>query len=254
MMKVVLVEDEKPAAQTLEALLQSIDATIEVLATLYTLEEALNWLQKHTAHLIFMDVNLGSRTAFELFEHIDLQTPIIFTTAFDQYAVEAFKVNSVDYLLKTIQEEALRQSLEKYKRLYEQQAALPTFPLEQLLQSFQKTTKNYQKRFLVASGDRIKSILTEEIAYFYADQRYVVLVSVAGEQYIIDHTLEALESLLDPDLFFRVSRQYFVHFQAIKTMKKHTRGRVKLGLEPTARKEIIVSIERVQTFKDWLNR
>lgn len=253
-MNVIVIEDEPLAAQSLCKLLNEINPQIQVGAILPTVTKAVAWLKNHTPQLIFMDINLGDQLAFEIFEQIQLQVPVIFTTAFDRYAVQAFKVNSVDYLIKPIQKEELQHSLDKYATLHTQNPPIPYAQLLQSLQSQQMPETNYQKRFMVSVGDRIKSITTDNIAYFQADQRYVVLVSLQKEQFIIDYTMDHLESLLNPQDFFRVNRQFIVHFSAIQQMQKHTRGRVKLGLVPPPKKAPIVSIERAQTFKDWLNR
>lgn len=256
-MNVVVIEDEPLAAQSLCTLLNEIDPQIKVEAILPTVKKAVIWLQNHSPQLIFMDINLGDQTAFEIFEQTNLRMPIIFTTAFDKYAVQAFKVNSVDYLIKPIQKVDLQHSINKYKELYAQAIQAPEVQYAQLLQSLQNkqaNPTNYQQRFMVSVGDRIKSVTTDNIAYFYADQRYVVLVSQQKEQFIVDYTMDNLENLLDPQDFFRINRQFVIHFQAIQSMQKHTRGRVKLGLLPAPKKAPIVSIERAQAFKSWLNR
>jgi len=253
-MNVIVIEDEPLAAQSLCKLLNEVNPQIKVEAILPTVAKAVDWLQNNTPQLIFMDINLGDRLAFEIFEQIKLQAPIIFTTAFDRYAVQAFKVNSVDYLIKPIQKEELQRSLDKYATLHGQSSAIPYAQLLQSLQNPPPTSAKYQKRFMVSIGDRIKSVITDNIAYFQADQRYVVLVSQQKEQFIVDYTMDTLEGLLDPQDFFRINRQFIVHFKAIQQMQKHTRGRVKLGLLPAPKKAPIVSIERAQTFKDWLNR
>ncbi|OJJ14902.1 hypothetical protein BKI52_40825 [marine bacterium AO1-C] len=254
-MNVIVIEDEPLAAQSLCTLLNEINPQIQVKAILPTVVKAVDWLQKHNPQLIFMDINLGDRVAFEIFEKIKPQAPVIFTTAFDTYAVQAFKVNSVDYLIKPIQKEELQKSLDKYTTLHAQRSAISYDQLLQSLQqSQQKTQTNYQQRFMVNVGERIKSIPTDHVAYFQADQRYVILVSQQREQFIVDYTMDTLEGLLDPQDFFRINRQFIVHFSAIQQMQKHTRGRVKLGLVPTPKKAPVVSIERAHAFKDWLNR
>lgn len=253
-MKVIVVEDEPLAAQSLCTLLTEINPQIQVEAILATVAKTVAWLQNNTPQLIFMDINLGDQVAFEIFEQIKLQVPVIFTTAFDAYAIKAFKVNSIDYLIKPIQKEELQKSLDKYTTLHAQTSTIPYEQLLHHLQNQQSVQVNYQQRFMVQVGERIKSITTNDIAYFRADQRYIILVSRQKEQFIVDYTMDTLEGILNPEDFFRINRQFIVHFGAIQQMQKHTRGRVKLGLIPTPKKAPIVSIERAQAFKNWLNR
>ncbi len=253
-MKVIVVEDEPMAAQSLCTLLTEINPQIQVEAILATVAKTVAWLQNNTPQLIFMDINLGDQVAFEIFEQIKLQVPVIFTTAFDAYAIRAFKVNSIDYLIKPIQKEELQKSLDKYTSLHAQASTIPYEQLLHHLQNQQSVQVNYQQRFMVQVGERIKSITTSHIAYFQANQRYIILVSRQKEQFIVDYTMDTLESILNPEDFFRINRQFIVHFGAIQQMQKYTRGRVKLGLVPIPKKAPIVSIERAQAFKNWLNR
>ncbi|OJJ23105.1 hypothetical protein BKI52_01780 [marine bacterium AO1-C] len=253
-MNVIIIEDEPLAAQYLCELLNEIDSLIQIEAILPSVKQAVDWLANNSAHLIFMDINLGDQIAFEIFQHIESVTPIIFTTAFDNYAVQAFKVNGLDYLIKPVNKEELQASIEKYKHLYAQQATI-NLDYQRLIQDLEKQNQsNYKKRFLVGVGERLKSVTIENIAYFYAEQRYVVLVTNQKEKFIVDHTIEALEKMLDPLHFFRVNRQFIIHFQSIQQMYKHTRSRLKLELFPPINKSIIVATERSGVFKEWLNR
>jgi DNA-binding LytR/AlgR family response regulator len=197
-----------------------------------------------------MDINLGKELAFKIFEQVEVKTPVVFATAYDQYALQAFKVNSLDYLLKPIDKQALSQAIAKYQSW---QKPLE-YDLKNLLQSFQKSPQEYQKRFMATSGEKIVSLKTEEIAYFVGHQRYVFLVNFKNEQYLVDFTLEKLEDLLNPNDFFRINRQFIVNFGAIKNMYAYLRGRIKLELTPPSKEEAIVSIERAVLFKQWLNR
>jgi two-component system, LytTR family, response regulator LytT len=249
-MRIIIIEDELKIAHYLQDLLLEIEPQISVLAKLATVAESVSWLKAHTCDLIFMDINLGKELAFKIFEQVEVKTPVIFTTAYDQYALQAFKVNSLDYLLKPIDKQALNQSLQKYK-LWQEPASLN---LNNLLAAFQKPTQEYQKRFMATSGEKIVSVKTEEIAYFAGHQRYVFLVNFKNEQYLVDFTLEKLEELLNPYQFFRINRQFIVNFEAIKNMYAYLRGRIKLELNPPSKEDTVVSIERATAFKQWLNR
>jgi DNA-binding LytR/AlgR family response regulator len=250
MINVLIIEDEREIASYLSSLLKQIDPEIFIQAHLDTVKKAITWLSQYKSDLIFLDVNLGDELAFKIFEGVKVDTPVIFTTAYDKYAMQAFQVNSIDYLLKPVQPEELIRSLQKFKNLQ-----IPTsLNLKNLLQNFAKPAKEYQKRFMAISGERIKSIPVEEIAYFEGHQKYVFLMTHQKEQFIVDFTLEKLEELLDPEKFFRVNRQFIVSFPAIKNMFAYSRGRIKLELTPACKEEIIVSIDRAGDFKNWLNQ
>jgi two-component system, LytTR family, response regulator LytT len=249
-MHLLIIEDEKASSEALEAILADIDPTLLVLARLKSVAEAVEWLKKYTADLIFLDINLGNESAFQIFEQIKVKTPIIFTTAYDKYALEAFKVNAIDYLLKPIKKEALRTALDKFKNLTNPMNI--DFPA--LMQAMQNSRKDYHKRFLANSGEKIKSIPVEEVAYFFGQQKYVYLISHSKEQYIVDFTLEKLEDMLDPLLFFRINRQFIVSFESIQNMYPYPRGRVKIELNPPTKEDTVVSIDRAFDFKEWLNR
>lgn len=249
-MRVIIIEDEAKIAQYLEDLLLNIDPKIQILAKLNAVNPAVHWLKNHTADLIFMDINLDKEIAFKIFEQVEVKIPVIFTTAYDQYALQAFKVNSLDYLLKPIDKQALSKALLKFQSW--QKPA--DYDLSKLIQSIQTPSKEYQKRFMATSGEKIISVKVEEIAYFVGHQRYVFLVNFKNEQYLVDFTLEKLEELLNPNDFFRINRQFIVNFNAIKNMYAYLRGRIKLELNPPSKEDTVVSIERAAAFKQWLNR
>lgn len=247
-MKVVIIEDEPIAAQHLQKLLLAANATIQVLEILPSVKKATAWFSANPApDLIFMDIQLTDDLSFRIFDLVEVKAPVIFTTAYDHYAIKAFKLNSVDYLLKPLDPKELRQALQKFETLHKQQ------DLVKLLASF-KQQPEYQKRFMVTSGNKIRSIATEDIAYFRADGRYVHMHTTDSLSHIIDHTLDKLEDILDPAQFFRINRQFIIHIQSIKHMSAYSKGRIKIETEPVCKEDIIVSIDRSGNFKKWLDR
>ena len=253
MLNVLIIEDEPPAARRLGRLLQNLEPQAQIMEILDSVSTAVRWLESQEADLIFVDIHLADGNSFSIFEQIKVKTPIIFTTAYDQYAIRAFKLNSVDYLLKPIEKEDLAAAMQKFK---ERQSAQAPFDVQAVLTALeeQKTRPTYQKRFMVTSGDKIKSIPVEEVAYFFGQQKYVFLITPDGRQHLIDYTLTQLEDLLDPEQFFRINRQFIIGYPAIKNMFSYSKSRVRIELQPPSDMEAIVSIEKAPRFKEWLNR
>lgn len=252
-MHILIIEDESPAANRLNKLLQECLGSFELLGTLDSVESAVRWLrQSENPDLIFMDVQLADGLSFEIFEQIDIQTPIIFTTAYDEYTLKAFKVNSIDYLLKPIDKQELMQSLRKFEQIQEQ--FKPKNQINDLLKSLQIHKKEYKSRFLVKMGDRLVSIPEDRIAYFYAEQKIVLLITQDQKKYVVDYSLDDLENILNPDYFFRLNRQYIARIQAIKSIHNYFKSKIKVFLEPENLHEIIVSRERSPYFKKWLDQ
>lgn len=252
MINVVIIEDEKFAAEKLERQLGNVAPDFKVVAMLESVKQSVQWLQENKADLVFMDIHLADGLCFRIFDEVEIKTPIIFTTAYDQYAIQAFKVNSVDYLLKPVNKYDLAQSLDKFKEVHAQSESVDYSGLMEALGSAQE--KKYQKRFMVAKGDQIKTILIEDVAYFFAEGKYAFLVDATGERYLIDFSLENLMKKLDPESFFRVNRQVIVKLDSIKEMHTWFKRRIKLELNPAFEKETIVASERVKDFKEWLNQ
>ncbi|WP_425237057.1 LytR/AlgR family response regulator transcription factor [Ulvibacterium sp.] len=248
-MKVVIIEDEYLAAEKLERYLLKYNRDIEVLIKLSSLETAIPWIGEHqeTVDLFFMDVQLTDGLSFEIFSTISVEKPVIFTTAFDEFAIDAFKVNSIDYLLKPITFTDLSKALNKLKSLKEQFSRHPE--ISPLVQQLGK--KSYKDRFLVRMGNHIHSIPTESIGYFYAEGRDVYLKRTNGKKYLIEYTLESLEELLDPKKFLRTNRSFVVHINAIEDVVVYANRRLKLTLNPKTENELIVSREKVAKFKLW---
>ena len=249
-MKVVIVEDEKPAARRLQRMLAAHDISVEVM--LHSVEESVNWFH-HNEHpdLLFLDIQLADGLSFEIFEEVTIKSPIIFTTAYDEYALQAFKLNSVDYLLKPIDQDELDAAIEKYKS-WGKSIGEPAFDLEALQALIAPKRKPFKRRFTTKIGQRIKMIPVETIECFYSENKSTHIFTIDGRSYLIDETLEQLEDKLDPELFFRVSRKYYVHINAIKDIISYTNSRLKIILNHYNESEIIVSRERVKEFKYWL--
>lgn len=251
-MNTIIIEDENLTAQRLEGMLKKYDANIRVLATLPSVVESVEWLRKNDApDLVFMDIHLEDDLCFKIFELAPLTAPVIFTTAYDEYMVKAFKVNSIDYLLKPINFVELIAALDKYKALKEQ-FSKPDF--NTLLQYIGQRTPEYKTRFMITVGTKIRSIETADIAYFYSDEKITFLVTRDGQHLPIDFSLDKLTGLLDPKHFFRASRQFLVGFDSIQTVHTHFKGKLKLDLTPKSKLEVFVSGDRMTDFKDWLGK
>jgi len=251
-MNVVIIEDESHAAEKLERQLMQLDKSIQVQKKLESVKNAVAWLKENKPDLIFLDIHLSDGLCFKIFDEVEIKTPIIFTTAYDQYAIQAFKVNSVDYLLKPINKFDLAASYEKFTEYHQGGNSFDYAALKNMIGDMQE--KKYQSRFLVVQGDSIKTVLVENIAYFFAEGKYAFLVEKSGERFLIDITLEKLIHNLDPDDFFRINRGVIVHLDSIKKMNTWFSRRIKLELNPPFEKETIVSTERVKDFKEWLNQ
>ncbi|WP_396589830.1 LytR/AlgR family response regulator transcription factor [Allomuricauda sp. R78024] len=248
-MKIVIIEDEPLASEKLERYLLKYSEKVEVLSILPSLELAIPWIAEHQSKvdLFFMDVQLTDGLSFEIFSKISVQKPVIFTTAFDEFAIDAFKVNSIDYLLKPIMFTDLSRALQKLKSLKEQFSnPLELAPVIQKLQE-----KSYKDRFLVRMGNHINSVQSNSINAFFAEGRDAYLITEKGKKYIIEYKLEALEELLDPKLFFRVNRTYIVNINAITDVTVYANRRLKLILNSKLDKEVIISREKVADFKKW---
>lgn len=250
-MNVLIIEDEKLAAEKLESMLLEIDSGIRVMAKPGSIKESVKWLLQNSADLIFLDIQLSDGISFSIFDQVAVSTPVIFTTAYDQYAIKAFRLNSVDYLLKPIRKTDLAESLQKFRNL----KSAFTIDFDVLLSQIQGKQPEFKKRFLIQNGNKIKKVDVAEIACFYTLEKGVYLRTFQGKNFPVDYSLDKLETLLDPARFFRINRKYFINMDAISNMVAYSRGRVKLELNPKADDEFgtIVSIDRSAEFKKWLN-
>jgi len=248
-MKVLIVEDEIPAQMQLERLLKVHFPDTEILAVLTSVEKATDWLAVNTPELIFMDVELSDGQCFEIFKRVDVKAPVIITTAYDQFAIKAFKVNSVDYLLKPIESTEFVKAVEKSSRL-NKSSLTDLKALEDLL--MKSAPKEYKKRFITKQNDHIIVLQVDEIAYFYAEDKATFIVCRAGKRYFSEYSLDNLEDQLDPKSFFRLSRGCIANIQAVKSVSKHFNSRLKIKLEPALTEDILVSRIRVPEFLNWL--
>lgn len=249
-MKVLIIEDEQIAAEKLEQMLHEVDGQLEVLAKLGSVKTSVNWLMNNTAELIFLDIQLSDGLSFSIFDQVMVNTPIIFTTAYDQYAIKAFELNSIAYLLKPIRQQALIESLQKYQQL----KSAFSIDFDTLVANIQGKAPHYKKRFLIQIGEKIKKIETDDIAHFYVLSKGVYLKTFEGNSYSVDLTLDRLGELLEPSQFFRINRQLIVNMDAISNMTAYSRSRVKLDLIPAVEADCdtVVSIDRSANFKKWL--
>ncbi|MBD8491316.1 response regulator transcription factor [Echinicola sp. CAU 1574] len=255
-MNVLIIEDENLAAEKLEQMLKKYDSKLHVLANLTSVQETVDWLrEKPSPDLIMMDIRIDDGLCFEIFQQIEVSSPVIFTTAYDQYAIKAFEVHSIDYLLKPIQYEKLVQSMEKLKRLQSGFQREPNgLNVDQILSAIQENQTAYKSRFLVKAGTKIKSIKTEQIAYIYTERKLNLLVTNKGDKYPLDQSLDDLIQVLDPQLFFRANRQLILHIDAVSEIHPYFKGRVKLQVSPDLDSEIIISSEKTPLFKAWLDQ
>ena len=251
-MKVLIIEDEEPAAKRLHKMLKEIEPGFNILDNIVSVSSAIKWFNENEApDLVFSDIQLSDGLSFEIFKTVNLSSPVIFTTAYDQYAIEAFKVNSIDYLLKPIKKEELANAVNKFKKI-SAAATPPAIDINKLLQSLNPGATEYKKRFVVRYGEHIKTINIEEVVYFYTEDKVNFLCTKDSRRFVIDFNLDSLESTLDPKTFFRINRQYIIGIHSIAEMFAYTKSRVLIKLNPPAKHETIVSTERSAEFKHWL--
>ncbi|MDE1207338.1 LytR/AlgR family response regulator transcription factor [Tenacibaculum larymnensis] len=250
-MNVIIIEDEKPAARRLSRMLAELN--IEVQQMLHSVEESINWFQNNThPDLIFLDIQLSDGLSFEIFEEVTVKSAIIFTTAYDEYALKAFKLNSIDYLLKPIDEDELKISVDKFKEHQPLQSNIQVNinDIRKLL--INPVDRKYKKRFTIKVGQHLKIINTEDIECFYSENKATYIHTNSNRSYLIDNSLEYWQEELDPEQFFRVNRTFIVHINAIKDIVSYTNSRLQLKLESYEDSEIIVSRERVKDFKYFI--
>jgi two-component system, LytTR family, response regulator len=252
--KVLIIEDEAPASEKLERYLLKYSSNISVISKLTSVNESVEWLAKRQSEvdLIFMDIQLLDGLSFSIFQQVKVEKPVIFITAFNEYALDAFKVNSIDYLLKPITFTDLESSLAKLENLKAQLNWSPQ-QVDAIQAALGPSGKHYKNRFMVKLGDHIKSLTTDQISFFFADGRDVYLVTPQLRKFIIDFTLESLEEVLDPKLFFRLNRSYIVNINAIQDVVVFSNSRLKITPNIKWESEIIVSREKVSEFKEWFD-
>lgn len=248
-MKILIIEDEIPAVNRLKKLLKEVQPDCDITGTVDEVSTAVEWLTTNpTPDLIFMDIQLADGYSFEIFDLIEVSSPVIFVTAFDQFAVNAFRVNGLDYILKPIRKELLIESLDRFKALNNNPIDIST-----LSQFFKSNNERFKERFLIKSGDELNFVRASEIAYFLSESSYSFIVTKGGNRYIVDLTLDQIECDLDPSLFFRINRKQIICLDCITKISTFFNNRLKLELNPIENSDTIVSRTRVRQFKAWLN-
>lgn len=248
-MKCLIIEDEKVAAERLSGLIKNYDQSIIIERIIQSVAKSVEWLNtNHSPDLIFMDIQLADGLSFEIFEQTIVKAPVIFTTAYDEYALRAFKVNSVDYLLKPIDQDELNSAIDRFKENRREQD-IPAQVFDSILHTL---SKKYKSKFVIKVGERIKVFPVEDIQCFHSMEKYSFLQNYSGRDYAINYTLDQLEYLLDPSRFFRINRRFIVSFSAISDIISYSGSRIKLKLISNASDDLIVSREKVQDFKKWL--
>ncbi len=250
-MRVAIFEDEAFAAEHLEKMLLSLEPEMEIAARITTVRKGVEWLRKNSCDLIFMDINLADGLSFKIFEAVEVKTPVIFTTAYDQYAIKAFEVNSVDYLLKPIPVEKLRRSLEKFREY--NTPTKQSIDIQTLLSSLSNPGQSLRERFTVEAGEKINVIPVTDIAYFFAMNKATFFRTKSNKTYPVDYSLDKLSDMLNPKHFFRVNRAYIVHLESIANMNLMGTRSIKLTLNPPSDDMVLVSNSRYSEFKEWLN-
>ena len=252
MKTVLIIEDEEAAYARLKKMIMEALPEANIYPPVVSIRSSIDWFASNpNPDLVFLDVHLADGESFEIFNHAKIKSPIIFTTAYDQYALEAFKHNSIDYLLKPIKKEELKRAVDKFLNLNGQSYRDTNF--EKLLTALQAKTSAYKERFVVKYGEHIKTIETANAAYFYTENKANFLVTKDNKRFAIDHNLDQLEELLDPKKFFRINRQFIIGFHSITEMFTYSKSRVLIKLNPASKLETIVSTERSAEFKAWLN-
>ncbi|MEE9350060.1 MAG: LytTR family DNA-binding domain-containing protein [Flavobacteriaceae bacterium] len=250
-MKVLIIEDEKPSARRLNRMLNTLD--INVTTMLHSVEESILWFSKNQhPDLIFLDIQLSDGLSFEIFEEIDIKSAVIFTTAYDEYALKAFKLNAIDYLLKPIDEEDLKQAIDKFKTYFKSNKS-PSLNMESFMDYFKNATPTFKNRFTIKIGQHLKIVNTMDIECFYSSEKATYIHNNSNRNYCIDYSLEQLEDKLDPKQFYRVSRKFYINMSAIKDIISYTNSRLQIKLHNFNDIDIIVSREKVQDFKKWLS-
>ena len=253
MMRVIIIEDEIPAARRLAKLLHNYDGNIEIVHQSDSVESSVRYLAAaQNIDLIFMDIQLADGLSFDIFEKIKVNIPVIFTTAFDQYTLKAFKVNSIDYLLKPVDENQLWQSLEKYRLLYPKTTTNFSEKILKLMQDMNAV--KYKERLLIKRGQQLSYLKTENTAYCFADGKLCYAVDFNNTKYLLENNLSQLEEQLQPDKFYRINRHLLVNIEAVKKVHTWLGGRLKVEINPTTTAETVVSRERVNGFKEWLGQ
>lgn len=254
-MKVLIVEDEPQAVQRMESLILELEPGAQMVGKLDSIKQAVQWFKGQPApDLILMDIQLADGVSFQIFDQCEVKAPVIFTTAYNEYALKAFKVNSIDYLLKPIDKSELKVAVEKFHERKRGRTDEPGQMLENIHLAMQMLTRKHKERFVIKVGEHLRSIESKEILFFFSMEKATFAQTRDGRKHLLDFTMDQLEELVDASRFFRISRKYVVAVDAIKDMISYTNSRLRLELATSEDKEVVVARERVQAFKDWLDK
>lgn len=250
-MRALIIEDEKLAQQELTEMLLQIDESISIVACLRSIKESINWLKTNDGNydLIFMDIELSDGQSFEIFESIKIEKPVIFLTAYDEFALKAFKVNSIDYLLKPVNPEELVFAIEKFKKSQVQN----NFSIHDIQQMLQPIQKSYKQRFTIRIGDSFRYVNVNDIAYFFAKDKSNYIITKNQKRFLLDQSLNEIEPLLDPTLFFRATRKFIISISSVTKASKYFNSRLKLELTPPSSEELLISRVKVPMFLEWMD-
>ena len=251
-MKILILEDEEQALNRLQKIIAEILPGAVLVGNTASIEETIHWFKHNPMpSLIFMDIQLADGNSFQLFNTIKINCPVIFTTAYESYALEAFKVNSVDYLLKPIDKTDVKRAIDKLKLL--QSSSFAVVDYAQILKTLPTPPVKYKDRFIIKLGDTIKSLSIADIAYFYTENKSNFVCTNEGKRFPVDFNLDQIEQMLNPKNFFRINRQFIIGHHAIEEMKAHTRSRIIVKLTPPSKLDTVVAIDRAQDFRTWLS-
>jgi len=254
-MNILIIEDEAPAVRRLKSLLDKIDDSIVILKDIDSVEDAIEWLNENKhPDLIFSDIQLADGLSFSIFESVQIKCPIIFTTAYDEYAIKAFELNSLDYLLKPYTQEQLEKALNK---LHRNNISSDSDKLLKVIEQFkisQESSKTYKSRFLISKADSLIPIKADEVAYIFTEDKAVLLKTKTNQQFFINYTLDELEELLDPSIFFRLNRQFIINIDSITKINNYFNGKLKVNINPVFNDDIIVSRAKAPLLKSWMEQ
>lgn len=253
-MTILIIEDEVQAAKRMESLVKEVVPTAQILDKIDSVKKSVQWFKNNTQpDLVLMDIQLADGISFQIFEQCEVKCPVIFTTAYDEYALKAFKVNSIDYILKPVDKAELENAFKKLQG-YSNDAVESKNQLANIELAMQMLTKRHKTRFIIKVGEHLKTIEVDSILYFYSQEKTTFCHTLEKRDHILDYTLEELEEMLDKNHFFRINRKYIVHSKSIQDIISYTNSRLRLVIKNSSDNDIIVARERVQEFKDWLDQ
>jgi DNA-binding LytR/AlgR family response regulator len=253
-MTILIIEDEPQAAQRMETLVKELIPESKIAGKIDSVKKSVQWLKNNPPpDLLLMDIQLADGISFQIFEQHDVKSPVIFTTAYDAYALKAFKVNSIDYILKPVDKEELNKALKKLQSFSKNESETKLL-LTNIGQAVEMLMKKYKTRFVIKVGEHLKTVEVENIRYFHSQEKATFCMTDDNRNFILDFTLDQLEDMVDPGIFFRINRKYFVRSGAIQDIISYTNSRLKLILKGSQDNDVIVARERVQEFKEWLDR